>query len=326
MVDRRAFLTIAAAGAVALACARPAFAENLKVGLLTQGSATESGWNLIAYRALQQVGKELGAEISNVEVDDNPASYEKAFRDYASRGFDVMIGHGFQFEDAARDVAPDFPDAHFIITSSNVFEDNLIGVRLNVHQPFFLIGALAALRSEKAGFIGGVEVPPIKEALVGFRNGAHYVKPDFEVMQVMTGSWSDLATAKEAALSMLASGATMIVPNANVAGLGVFQAVAEKGPDFASFGTFGNYTDKAPKNILGNFDPDFGLGLVKVVAKIKDGEFNPTGSIVFGVEEPQIQRMVYNPDAAHPVTDEEKAKLDAIIAKLVSGEIDPAKE
>jgi len=323
MIDRRKLLSFAAAGTAVLAMPRPSRAEGIKAGLITQGPAKEAGWNRVGYDALERIGKELGAEISNVEADDNPASYEKAFRDYASRGYTLVIGHGFQFADAAREVGPDFPDAVFLITTSDVYDGNVVGVNINNFQPFFVIGALAALRNQKVGFIGGVEVPPIKDSFIGLANGVHYVNKDLEATSVMLGSWSDLALAKEAALSLMSSGAQFLVPDANVAAVGAFQAVAEKGDAISAFGAYGNFTDKAPKNVLGNFDPDLSQGLVKVAQNIKAGTFKASGPIVFGLESPDVLRITYNDGAAKPVTDEEKAKLAEIVKKLVSGEIDP---
>ena len=315
--------SLIAAGVALMLATVTVQAETFKVGLLTQGSATESGWNRIAYNAIQTIGKELGAEISNVELDSNPASFEKAFRDYAARGFKMVIGHGFQFQDAALEVAEDYPDTAFLISSSVVYEGNVVGVNLSPQEPFFLIGALAAMRGNKAGYIGGVEIPPIKFAAEGFKNGALYINPDFEVQVVMTGSWSDLALTKEAALSMIASGADFIVPNANVSAMGAFQAVAEAGKGLSAFGAFGNYTENAPGKILGNYTPDLARGYVSIAAEIRDGTFDPGSNIIFGLADETVVKFEFNEDAANPITEEEMAKLEEISAKIISGEIDP---
>jgi simple sugar transport system substrate-binding protein len=48
-------------------------AGEFKMGLLVAGSVAEEGWNRIAYEALKHVEKELGAKISYVELQQNPA-------------------------------------------------------------------------------------------------------------------------------------------------------------------------------------------------------------------------------------------------------------
>lgn len=319
---RSRILQVTCGCVLALTCAASAFADTFKAGLLTEGSATESGWNKIAYSALQRIGEELDAEISNVEMEANPASFRKAFEDYAALGYDVVIGHGFQFKDAALEAAAEFPDTVFLITSSDVFEGNVVGVNLNTFQPFFLMGVIAASRGDKAGYIGGVEIPPITNALTGFRNGTKYVNPDFKVLEVMTGSWNDLAAAKEAALSMISNGADTIVPNANISALGAFQAVTEH-PGIVAFGTFGDYTDKAPQQILGNYTPDLSQGFLNIAREIKEGRFAPDANILFGLEHEDVVILQFNDGAEEPVSEEMRAELAKIKAKLISGEIDP---
>ncbi|MCP4165394.1 MAG: BMP family ABC transporter substrate-binding protein, partial [Chloroflexi bacterium] len=48
--------------------------DTFKVGLLSPGSVNEEGWNKIAYDALLRIEDELGAEISYVELEQNPAT------------------------------------------------------------------------------------------------------------------------------------------------------------------------------------------------------------------------------------------------------------
>ncbi|NMC80866.1 MAG: BMP family ABC transporter substrate-binding protein, partial [Chloroflexi bacterium] len=60
-----------------------------KVGLLSPGPVNDQGWNQTAYDALKRMETELGAEISYVELADSPSDFEKAFRDYASQGYQM---------------------------------------------------------------------------------------------------------------------------------------------------------------------------------------------------------------------------------------------
>src|SRR3989304_4771878 len=80
--------------------AAPAAQKTLKVGLLSPGPAQDKGWNQLAYDGLMAIKSQLGADVSYVEVADSPSEFEKAFTDYASQGYDLVIGHGYQFQDA----------------------------------------------------------------------------------------------------------------------------------------------------------------------------------------------------------------------------------
>ena len=127
-LDRRECLT-AFGAVVSVMALRPTLAaDQFKMGLLVPGSVAEEGWNRIAYNALKQVEKQLGAKVSYVELQQNPASFEKAFRDYAAQGYNVILGHGFEFQDSALTVAEDYPNTWFLISSSSIHKGKVIGL------------------------------------------------------------------------------------------------------------------------------------------------------------------------------------------------------
>ncbi len=294
--------------------------DTFKVGLLSPGSVNDQGWNQIAYDALLKIEAELGAEISYVELEQNPASFEKAFRDYASQGYDMVLGHGFEFQDAAQTVSKEYPDTYFFISSSRVHDGNVIGLNTDSSQPFYLMGVIAAKMGNGAGVVGGMEIPPIAEALTGFVNGAKSVDPDFPVSTTFIGNFTDAAAAKEAALSMMSEGADFVVPDADVAGLGVYQAVSEAGPKIKTFGAFGDFTDKAPDNILANYFAFYGNGIVKIAEEVKNGSFEPTGNVEFGLADEDVMWLEFNENADIP-EDVMQAVEDAK-QQIINGEVD----
>lgn len=320
-VSRRLLLTSVLGLAVAgMARQNLAHAEDFKMGLLVPGSVAEEGWNRIAYDALKRVEKELGAKISYVELADNPAAFEKAFRDYASHGYQVVLGHGFQFQDAALTTAAEFPGTVFLISSSYVHEGNVIGLNTDASQPFYLMGVIAAKMGKGAGLVGGMEIPPIAHAFEGFVNGARSVDPNFPVSTVYIGSFTDASAAKEASLSMISRGADFVVPNANTAGLGVIQAVQESGTQYGTFSVYSDYTEVAPKNILGTFVADYGQGIVRIVSGIRDGAV-PKSNIDFGLKDQDVIKFTFNDEAARSIPEDVRKYAEAVSAKIAAGEI-----
>ncbi len=297
-----------------------AHAEDFKMGLLVPGSVSEEGWNRIGYNALKGVEEQLGAKISYVELQQNPASFEKAFRDYASQGYTVILGHGFEFQDAARDVALDYPDTYFLISSSAIHEGNVIGLNTDTSQPFYLMGVIAAKMGGKAGLVGGMEIPPIQQAFTGFKNGARSINPDFPISEAYIGNFTDTTAAKEAALSMISQGADFVVPNASGATVGGYQAIAESGPDVRSFSIFSDFTEVAPNNILGLYVADYAQGVVEVVRAIKDGH-PPAANVVFGLKDPKVISFTFRDDGPVTVPEDIRAEVKAISDKIAAGEI-----
>ena len=319
-LSRRSLLASAIGLALfAMPWQEPAQAEDFKMGLLVPGSVAEEGWNRIAYDALKRVEKELGAKISYVELPDNPAAFEKAFRDYASHGYQVVLGHGFQFQDAALTTAEDFPETVFLISSSYVHEGNVIGLNTDASQPFYLMGVIAAKMGKGAGLVGGLEIPPIKHAFEGFEKGAKSVNPDFPVSTVYIGSFTDATAAKEASLSLISQGADFVVPNANAAGLGVIQAAQESGTQYGTFSVYSDYTQVAPKNILGTFIADYGQGIVRIVSGIRDGVV-PQSNIDFGLKDKDVIKFTFNEEAARSIPDDVRKYAEDVSAKIVAGE------
>ena len=99
-------------------------ADKFKVALLTPGSISDKGWNALAYDGLQQIQKELGADVSHVE-SKTPSQWEEHFRFYASKGYNLIFGHGFEYQEPAKAVAPEFPDTVFITTSGSTVLENV---------------------------------------------------------------------------------------------------------------------------------------------------------------------------------------------------------
>ncbi|MBO9629998.1 MAG: BMP family protein [Shinella sp.] len=299
----------------------PVHAEDFKMGLLVPGSIGEEGWNRIAFDALKRVEKELGAKISYVELPENPAAFEKAFRDYAGQGYQVVLGHGFQFQDAALTAAEDFPDTVFLISSSRIHEGKVIGLNTDASQPFYLMGVIAAKLGKGAGLIGGMEIPPITQAFEGFVNGVKSVNPDYPVSTIYLGSFTDVSAAKEAAFSVISQGADFVIPNANSAGMGVIQAAREaSGGKASTFSVYSDYTHAAPQNVLGTFLADYGQGIVRIVAGIKDGEV-PDSNVDFGLKDTDVIKFTYNDAANRPVPAELRTFVDDVSAKIVAGDI-----
>ena len=103
-----------------VACAGPPATDRrdaLRVALLTPGPISDQAWNGEAYRGLLAIRDSLGASISHIQTK-TPASFDENFREYGRQSYDLVIGHGFEYKDAAERVAPSYPGTVFLVTSS----------------------------------------------------------------------------------------------------------------------------------------------------------------------------------------------------------------
>jgi basic membrane lipoprotein Med (substrate-binding protein (PBP1-ABC) superfamily) len=277
---------------------------------------SDAGWNALAYEGLIAIRDQLGAEIAQVQTD-TPAEFEEGFRDFARRGFNLIFGHGFEFQEAAAAVAPDFPATVFITTSGNTVRPNVAPLRFMLEQATYLEGMLTALLSKtgKAGAVGGMAIPSVKSTILAYEGGAKAVNPGFEVVTSYVGNWDDVGAAKEASLALIEQGADVLFHNADAAGLGVFQAAQDRG--VWAFGANKNQNDVAPRVVLASAVIDIPRAFVTVAKQVKDGTF------VARVEQlgmrDGVVSLVYNPALAAAIPAEAKARVDAAQRDIVAG-------
>ena len=125
-----AFVVIALVGGCAKNSDKPqpdGGAKKFRVALLTPGPITDKSWNGGAYDGLVTLRDSLGAEISHIQTK-TPADFEENFRQYGAQGYNLVLGHGFEFQDAAVRVAPAYPKTNYVVTSGRVVSSNLAGV------------------------------------------------------------------------------------------------------------------------------------------------------------------------------------------------------
>jgi len=289
-----------------------------KVALLSPGPVSDAGWNALAYEGLLAIRDRLGAEVSQVETK-TPAEFEEGFRDYARRGYALVFGHGFEFQEAAAAVAPDFPETTFITTSGNTVRKNVAPLRFMLEEATYLAGIMAAMMSDNsvAGAVGGMAIPSVESTFLAFEAGAKSVDPQFRVIRSYIGNWEDVGAAKEAAKAQIQQGADFLIHNADAAGLGVFQA-AQAGQIFA-FGTNKNQNDIVPDTVLASAVIDIPDAFVKVAEEVRAGTFQAKITKL-GMADGVIA-FVPNPALATRVPEDVRSRIEEVREKLVSGEL-----
>src|SRR5258707_1255181 len=117
--------------------------NSMKVALLTPGPISDQSWNGGAYEGLLRIRDSLHATVSHIQTK-TPAEFEENFRQYGAQGDRLVFGHGFEFQDAARRVGPDFPNTAYVISSSDVAQPpNVAGIQFAFADASYLAGLVA---------------------------------------------------------------------------------------------------------------------------------------------------------------------------------------
>ena len=291
--------------------------STFRVALLTPGSISDQSWNGGAYQGLLRIRDSLGAKISHIQTK-TPAEFEENFRQYGNQGYDLVFGHGFEFQDAAKAVGPSYPKTQYVVTSGNTASGNVSGMVFGFAEPSYLAGMIAGAmtRSNRIGVIGGTELPPVRESFQAFEAGVHHVNPKARVVTGYIGNWDDVSAGKEQALAQLASGVDVIFQNADAAGLGIFQAVREANHAYV-FGTNSNQNDLAPEVTLGSVAIDLPHAFLLVARAIHDHKFTP-GLITLGMRD-QVVNLVMNPRLTSQIPTATRRAVDSTRALMLDG-------
>lgn len=288
----------------------------MRVALLTSGPVSDQGWNGGAYNGLLAIRDSLGAQISNIQTK-TPAEFDENFRQYGAQNYTLVFGHGFEFQDAAARIAPQFPKTVYIVTSGRVVARNLAGVGFAFDQAAYQAGMLAGTltHSNVIGMIAGAEIPPVKTAFVAFERGVKSVNPKVRVLTAYIGNWDDVSAGKELALSQIGQGADIIFQNADAAGLGIFQAAKEK--KILAFGANANQNHIAPDVIVASVVIDLPKAMMMIAREVQSGSFK--GRVIqLGVSN-DVVRLEVNPAFASRISPAITASIDSVGKSIKAG-------
>ncbi|MGE0352874.1 MAG: BMP family protein [Gemmatimonadales bacterium] len=303
-----------------IACAKPAPA-GFRVALVTPGSISDAAWNSGAYAGLLWIRDSLGAVVSQVE-SRTPGEQEDNLRRYAAEGYDLVFGHGFEFQAAAERVSRRFPSTVFVITSGERQAGNVSPLIFRLHEATYLAGRVAGGMSRTGiiGFVGGIELPPIKLGYEGWVNGARSVRPSVQTRSVYLNTFDDVAAGQEAAMQLIRFGADMLTHNADAAALGLFQA-ARTSPGVYLFGANADQSALAPERVLGSAVIDLPRAFLQVGREVKSGGFKPKVES-FGLSS-GVVRYGPNPALLGLVPVEVSAGVTRARDSIIAGTLDP---
>lgn len=289
-----------------------------RVALVTPGSVSDAAWNSGAYAGLIQIRDSLAASISQVEAH-TPAEQEEALRTYAAQGYDLVFGHGFEFQGPAERVSAQYPKTVFIVTSGERVQGQVAPLVFRLSEASYLAGMVAGgmTKTGTIGFVGGIELPPIKDAQVAWEAGARAVRPDITARSTYLNTFDDIAAGREATLALMRVGADMFHHNADAAALGLFQAVKESAGAYA-FGANADQSALAPERVLGSAVIDLPRAFVAVAREVKAGSFTPHVE-TFGLKSGVI-RYQANPGLATRIPPALLARVNAARDSIITAD------
>lgn len=268
---------------------------DLKVAMITDtGGINDRSFNQSAWEGLQAWGKDndLKKGVGYNYFQSNSASdYTTNFNSAEQQGYKLLFGIGFSLQDATTSAAKNNPKSNFVII------DSVIEGQMNVASALFAdnesaylagVAAAKATKTDKIGFIGGMQSDVITRFEKGYEAGAKSVKPNIKVDVQYAGSFTDAAKGKTIAAAMYGAGDDVVYQCAGGVGVGAFSeakalnSTKNEADKVWLIGVdqdqeyLGDYTSKDGKKsnfVLVSTIKEVGKVVQDIADKTKDGKF-----------------------------------------------------
>jgi basic membrane protein A len=247
-----------------------------KVVLLLSGVVNDGGWGQLAAEGLNQLGRDARFRTALAE-NVSLAQMQQVARGYSDDGFDLIIGHGFEFSSALMDIAPDYPRQDYFVTTflpQPKVPANTMFVNMGYFEAAYAAGALAALISERkqvVGFVGGGDDPTQHRMKQSFIAGAERTVRGIKALGIVTGDYDNAAKGREAASTLIGNGADVLWHAADVTGLGVIQGAVAGSAKV--IGCYSDQTGLAPANMATSFEINLSGMVMTVADAVRDRTF-----------------------------------------------------
>jgi basic membrane protein A len=212
-----------------------------KVAMIFPGRTDDLAWNQAGYTSFEVLLTSLNEGITTCECwvqnHQEKAQIEADVRDFVSKGYNLIIGHGLQFQLPIQEIAPQYPNVNFLVIGGlNNSLPNLAIADVRTDQTGYVLGYLAGKMtvSNKIGYIMGARVSELARFEPNFAKGAHDgnsninytygplpgggngTQPGGSIRVVAVGDFHDLQGAKAAAELMSNQGVDVIATMATV--------------------------------------------------------------------------------------------------------------
>jgi basic membrane protein A len=306
--------------------------KTFKVGLVTDtGGLNDKSFNHLAYVGLQKAISDLGVKGDVIESKSGD-DYVPNLTNFATKGYDLVIGNGFLMQPALGTVAGQFPNVHFAIVdgagTDAKFNDlklgNVMDLYFKEQEPGALVGVIAGMLEKQGkapknthiiGGVGGISIPPVNHYLAGYKWAATMEDPTIKVLIGYSNDFNDTTKCKGVANSQIGQKAEFIFQVAGGCGLGALQAAGQA--KVYSFGVDADQKDADP-SVAASALKKVDVAVFTAIKSVVDGKF-AGGANTFSLQNGGVGYQIDN--LAIPA--DVQAEVDSVAAKIKAGTLIP---
>lgn len=187
--------------------------DKLKVAFVYVGPVGDAGWTFAHDASRKEMEKQLDfVESTYIESVPEGSDAERIFTSLCEKDYKLIFGTTFGYMDAMENVAKKYPDVVFVHCSGYKTSANLGNYFGRIEEPRYLSGIVAGkmTKSNKIGYVAAHPIPEVIRGINAFTLGVRKVNPKAKIQVVWTYTWYDPGKEKEAAESLLDTGADVI--------------------------------------------------------------------------------------------------------------------
>jgi basic membrane protein A len=228
-------------------------AAPLKIAMIMPGRIDDLAWNQASYTSFEDLLTAQGQGINTcgcwIQNHQEKAQIEADIADLVSKGFNLIVGSGFEFQVPVQEVAPQYPNVHFLVIAGwNNTLPNLAIADVRTDQTGYVLGYLAGMmtKTDKIGYIMGARVAELARFEPNFAKGAqdanpkitytygplpgggNGIQPGGSISVVAVGDFHDLQGAKADAELMSSQGVDVIATMGDGVVLGTIEGAIDK--------------------------------------------------------------------------------------------------
>jgi len=301
--------------------------KKFKPIMLYVTGAQESDRDFIemARKGAEKARKELKIEVTEQKLAENvdPTEFIKKVAD---DGYSPIIAVGYQNVVPVLNLAQKYPDTLFTVIDGLVppVYPNVQSIVFKDHEGSFLVGMIAAYTSTNnhIGFIGGMDVPIIRNFGLGYTQGAKFVRPNIQIDVDYVGTtpaaWGQPDIAQQLAIKQYDKGCDVIFAAAGGSSIGVLRAANDKKK--LAIGVDTNQNGVFPGRVLTSMIKRVDVAVFDTLKTSKEKRWS-AGIKSLGLKESALDFSV-DDNNKHLVTDQIVQQVLTTRERIINGLID----
>jgi basic membrane protein A len=190
------------------------------------------------------------------------SDYVPNLTNYATRGYDLVIGVGFLMAESIGTVSGQFPNIHFAIidgtgtdaNGNDLHHSNVEGLLFKEQEAGALVGTIAgvlekdsatAKKKNTISSVGGIKIPPVDHYIAGYQWAAKQVNPSIITLNGYSNNFSDPTKCAGIAENQIGQGADIVFQVAGGCGNGALTQAGKDGVYSIGVDADEGYVDKS---------------------------------------------------------------------------------